>query len=194
MGGGRKRNRRKHTTLVTAPPCNPEPTAGGHSKPPPTKPAVDDPSRVQLLRLQAIEQNTKDRTTSRRKITEAVNEIRRQIGLGSSGFRSGIIGLLKEAELQLAAATATNDKVIDAIQDTDQFDKQYAIQLQYLTRVEEVKTEVSLYLDSRKDEAASVIVTSPEEDQRRRETLQKIIDSKKKASDAKEAERLLQEQ
>jgi len=63
-----------------------------------------------------------------------------------------------------------------------------------LIRLEKIKTEVALHLDSRKDEAVSVIVTSPTEDQRRHEALQNIIDSRKKASDTKEAERLLQEQ
>ncbi len=195
MGGGRKRNRRKQTPETT-PPSSPEPssTADGNTKPPPTKLAVVDHSRLQLLRLQAIEQDTKDRTTARRKISGALNEIRRQIALGSAGSRSGITGLLKEAELQLAAAATANDKVIDASQDSDQFDKQYNIQLQYLTRVEEIKAEVNLYLDSRQHEAASVIITSEAEDQRRREALQRIVDSKKKTSDAKEAERLLQEQ
>ncbi len=75
MGNGRKRNRRRHTTPETTPLSTPKPdaTAGGHSRPPLNKPAVGDPSRLQLLRLQAIEQDMKDRNTPRRKITGAVN-------------------------------------------------------------------------------------------------------------------------
>ena len=116
-----------------------------------------NPDCLKSHRLLTVDQEAKDITTAHRKITAAVNELRRHISLGERGSRPGVIALLREAEEQLTIASNLTDQLSDATMDPDHFDKLYSLHLQHLIFMEEAKAEATLYLDSRQYEEESII-------------------------------------
>lgn len=147
-----------------------------------TRPATSVSSAVDQYylksnRLLTVDQEAKDIATAHRKITSAVNELRRHISLGERGSRPGVIALLREAEQQLTIAANLTDQLSDAIMDPHHFDKHYSLHLQHLIFVEEAKAEATLYLDSRQYVVESTIVSQPGNDQSRLLKLQPVCEA-----------------